>query len=69
MIKKRKEGSVEIDDLLGLMLTAKDPVTGQGLPDENIAANLVTFLIAGHETTSGMLSFTVSLHLPYTAMT
>jgi cytochrome P450/NADPH-cytochrome P450 reductase len=42
------------------MLTAKDPVTGLGLSDETIAANLVTFLIAGHETTSGLLSFTVS---------
>ncbi|KAF8520360.1 cytochrome P450 [Hysterangium stoloniferum] len=60
IILKRKQSGVEIDDLLGLMLTAKDPVTGLGLSDENIAANLVTFLIAGHETTSGLLSFTVS---------
>ncbi|GJJ06277.1 hypothetical protein Clacol_000468 [Clathrus columnatus] len=66
IIKKRKESSEKTDDLLGLMLTAKDPVTGQGLSDENIAANLVTFLIAGHETTSGLLSFTMNflLHNP-----
>jgi cytochrome P450/NADPH-cytochrome P450 reductase len=30
---------------------------GQGLSDENIRAQLITFLVAGHETTSGMLSF------------
>lgn len=59
MIKKRKENTVQTSDLLGIMLTDKDPVTGQGLSDESIAANLVTFLIAGHETTSGLLSFTV----------
>ena len=44
-------------DLLGLMLTARDPLTGEGLDDENIRHQLVTFLIAGHETTSGLLSF------------
>ncbi len=44
-------------DLLGLMLQGRDPVTGQGLSDENIRYQLITFLIAGHETTSGMLSF------------
>jgi cytochrome P450/NADPH-cytochrome P450 reductase len=31
--------------------------SGKGLSHENIRNQLVTFLIAGHETTSGMLSF------------
>ena len=44
-------------DLLGLMLEAKDPVTGERLDDVNIRYQLLTFLIAGHETTSGLLSF------------
>ncbi|ROR46541.1 bifunctional cytochrome P450/NADPH--P450 reductase [Kitasatospora cineracea] len=44
-------------DLLERMLTAVDPATGQRLPDENIQYQLATFLIAGHETTSGLLSF------------
>ncbi len=48
-------------DLLTLMLTAKDPVTGEGLDDDNIQDQLVTFLIAGHETTSGLL--TAALYL------
>eukprot|EP01113_Clastostelium_recurvatum_P037740 TRINITY_DN5547_c1_g1_i4.p1 TRINITY_DN5547_c1_g1~~TRINITY_DN5547_c1_g1_i4.p1 ORF type:complete len:1173 (-),score=234.29 TRINITY_DN5547_c1_g1_i4:17-3535(-) len=46
-------------DLLDRMLAGRDPVTGQGLSVENIRYQLVTFLIAGHETTSGMLSFAV----------
>ncbi len=50
-------------DLLGLMLSARDPVTGEGLDDENIRYQLVTFLIAGHETTSGLLSFAIYLLL------
>ncbi|MEW9548446.1 bifunctional cytochrome P450/NADPH--P450 reductase [Nonomuraea sp. NPDC050783] len=45
------------DDLLERMLTAVDPVTGAKLPADNIQYQLATFLIAGHETTSGLLSF------------
>lgn len=44
-------------DLLSLMLTAKDSVTGEGLDDQNIEYQMLTFLIAGHETTSALLSF------------
>lgn len=44
-------------DLLQIMLTTTDPATGQRLPDENIRHQLITFLIAGHETTSGALSY------------
>ena len=44
-------------DLLGLMLGGKDPETGERLDDENIRYQLITFLVAGHETTSGLLSF------------
>ncbi|AOS62030.1 bifunctional cytochrome P450/NADPH--P450 reductase [Actinoalloteichus hymeniacidonis] len=45
------------DDLLQRMLTAADPLTGEKLSEENIRHQLVTFLVAGHETTSGLLSF------------
>ncbi|KAF8585223.1 bifunctional P-450:NADPH-P450 reductase [Ramaria rubella] len=60
IVRARKEHPSDVDDLLNLMLTAKDPETGEGLSDQNIAYNLVTFLIAGHETTSGLLSLTIS---------
>lgn len=48
------------------MLTATDPHTGARLTDENVRYQLVTFLIAGHETTSGMLTFALYelLHHP-----
>src|SRR5258706_3476620 len=46
-------------DILSVMLNAKDPLTGEGLSDENVRYQMVTFLIAGHETTSGLLSFTM----------
>jgi cytochrome P450/NADPH-cytochrome P450 reductase len=46
-------------DILDTMLEATDPQTGERLSDENIRYQLVTFLIAGHETTSGLLTFTL----------
>lgn len=44
-------------DLLGLMLHEKHPVTGQRLDPVNIRNQVITFVAAGHETTSGALSF------------
>lgn len=44
-------------DLLQIMLTTPDTVTGQKLPSDNIRGQLIVLLIAGHETTSGMLAY------------
>ncbi|MEU9365755.1 cytochrome P450 [Streptomyces avermitilis] len=45
------------EDLLGLMLTARHPADGTTLDTANIRNQVITFLIAGHETTSGAMSF------------
>ena len=55
--RRRDPGAASKKDLLALMLQGRDPITGDRLSDENIRYQLITFLIAGHETTSGMLSF------------
>ncbi|MFJ8463375.1 cytochrome P450 [Streptomyces swartbergensis] len=47
----------QADDLLGLMLTAQHPADGSTLDAANIRNQVITFLIAGHETTSGAMSF------------
>ncbi|MEW4369676.1 bifunctional cytochrome P450/NADPH--P450 reductase [Paenibacillus kandeliae] len=58
LIAQRKEnGDQGENDLLSRMLESKDPETGETLPDENIRYQMITFLIAGHDTTSGLLSF------------
>ena len=54
-------GGVAPRDLLTLLLEAKDPETGQGLPDADIRANIVTFIFAGHETTANGLTWTLYL--------
>lgn len=54
---RRKNPDPNAHDLLNNMIIDSDPKTGEHLSDENIRNQMVTFLIAGHETTSGMLSF------------
>lgn len=59
IIRERRLTGGDQTDLLNFMLAGVDPVTGEGLSDENIRYQINTFLIAGHETTSGLLSFTL----------
>ncbi|KAI8268527.1 Bifunctional cytochrome P450/NADPH--P450 reductase [Colletotrichum sp. SAR11_239] len=59
IIRKRRAAGPEPDSklLLDLMIHGVDPKTGDKLSDDAIMWNLHTFLIAGHDTTSGLLSF------------
>ncbi|PVI05918.1 NADPH-cytochrome P450 reductase-like protein [Periconia macrospinosa] len=58
VISKRKQNPTEKKDLLNAMLNGVDAKTGEKMTEESIIDNMITFLIAGHETTSGLLSFT-----------
>ncbi len=57
VLKERKKNPIDRKDLLNAMLNGVDPKTGKKMDDGSIIDNLITFLIAGHETTSGLLSF------------
>ncbi|MEC0201275.1 cytochrome P450 [Paenibacillus lautus] len=59
LIQDRKTHGGEEGDLLAHMLEGVDPDTGERLDHENIRYQIITFLIAGHETTSGLLSFAI----------
>lgn len=48
-------------DLLELLLAARDPETGRGMSDSEVANNLLTFIVAGHETTAVALTWTLWL--------
>ncbi len=61
--ERRAHPKPEARDLLNLMLTAVDPDSGEALDDINIRFQVITFLIAGHETTSGLLTFACHLLL------
>ncbi|MER6221882.1 cytochrome P450 [Streptomyces sp. 900105755] len=54
--ERRRTGRGE-GDLLDRMLETAHPQTGERLSAENVRRQVITFLVAGHETTSGALSF------------
>ncbi|RYZ03639.1 MAG: cytochrome P450 [Alphaproteobacteria bacterium] len=60
-IERRRASGETRNDLLGLLLAARDPETGKGLSDDELRDNVVTFIGAGHETTA--LTLTFSLYL------
>ncbi|KAF8850100.1 fatty acid hydroxylase [Acephala macrosclerotiorum] len=57
VVAERKANPNDKKDLLNAMVKGRDAKTGEGLTEESILNNMITFLIAGHETTSGLLSF------------
>jgi cytochrome P450/NADPH-cytochrome P450 reductase len=57
--RRAAEADAGKNDMLGAMMTGVDRVTGTQLDDVNIRYQINTFLIAGHETTSGLLSYTL----------
>ena len=58
VIQARRDGAgSETRDLLDLMLNSTHPSTGRRLDPVNIRQQVITFIVAGHETTSGALSF------------
>ncbi|KAI0470590.1 cytochrome P450 [Xylariaceae sp. FL0804] len=61
MISRRRARPSARKDLLNSMLNGRDPATGKSLSDKIIVDNMITFLSAGHETTSGLLSFLFAL--------
>ncbi|KAJ7666812.1 fatty acid hydroxylase [Mycena polygramma] len=59
IVSARKAHPVPKHDLLDTMLNSRDPKTGEAMTEKSISENLLTFLIAGHETSSGMMSFMI----------
>ena len=57
--RKNTDAAADKKDMLAAMMTGVDRATGAQLDDVNIRYQINTFLIAGHETTSGLLSCTL----------
>lgn len=54
-------GAEEGEDLLGMLLAARDEEDGSGLSDKEVRDQVMTFLLAGHETTALLLTHAVLL--------
>ncbi|MFI2433382.1 cytochrome P450 [Streptomyces sp. NPDC018693] len=57
LVRARRAAGGGSGDLLDRMLATAHPETGERLSPENVRRQVITFLVAGHETTSGALSF------------
>lgn len=64
LVQYRRDNPTDKMDLLNHMVKGRDPKAGK-MSDELISANMVSFLVAGHETTSGLLSFAFLLLLQH----
>ena len=58
IIDARRNDTAEHDDLLAKLLAARDPETGLPPDDTQIRDEVITLILAGHETTSNALSWT-----------
>jgi cytochrome P450 len=61
MIRERRSLAVQPDDLMNRLIRARDPESGQRMNDEQLIDNLLTFYLAGHETTARALTWTLYL--------
>ncbi|MFC6730802.1 cytochrome P450, partial [Natronoarchaeum mannanilyticum] len=56
LIERRRRAPGEYDDLLAILLDAEDE-SGRTMSDEEVRDQMITFLFAGHETTSLALTY------------
>lgn len=61
MLAERRAMTNPPDDLMQRLIAARDPESGQTMSDELLIDNLLTFYLAGHETTAKALAWTLYL--------
>jgi cytochrome P450 len=60
-IADRRRAGVDGDDLLGMLLAARDPDTGATMSDEQLRDEVMTMVLAGHETSAAALVWVLDL--------
>jgi cytochrome P450 len=66
IIAERRRRPGEHDDLLALLMEARDEETGEGMSDKQLRDEVITLFVAGHETTANALtwaSYLLSTHV------
>jgi len=61
MLEHRRTSGLDSDDLMGRLMRVRDPDTDTPMSDKQLIDNLLTFLVAGHETTAKALTWTLYL--------
>jgi cytochrome P450 len=55
---KRRKDNIRATDILGMLMAARDRDSGHLMPDNQLASEIMTLVVAGHETTAGTLNWT-----------
>jgi cytochrome P450 len=58
IIQERRRHPTDSPDLLALLMDARDEETGQGMSDHQLRDEMMTLILAGHETTGNALTWT-----------
>lgn len=61
LISEHRQSGQDRGDLLSMMLQVRDEATGQGMTDVQIRDEIMTLILAGHETTANALSWALVL--------
>ncbi len=59
--RRHARGTSDVPDLLDLLLAAEDPKSGRTMTTAELRDNLLTFIVAGHETTAQTLAWALYL--------
>jgi cytochrome P450 len=57
VIDRRRKDSVISGDALGMLMQARDPQSGQSMHDGQLIDEILTLIVAGHETTASTLNW------------
>jgi cytochrome P450 len=57
VIEQRRKNPADSADALGLLLRARNPYNGQPMADQQIIDEILTLVVAGHETTASTLNW------------
>jgi cytochrome P450 len=55
---QRRIKNIASTDILGMLMEARDRETGQVMPDHQLVSEIMTLVVAGHETTASTLNWT-----------
>jgi len=55
--RRNRPADTNTEDLLGMLLSARDEETGEGMSDQQLRDEVMTLLLAGHETTATALTW------------
>ncbi|WP_372884463.1 cytochrome P450 [Shimia sp.] len=58
---RRLRGAADVPDLLDLLMAGRDPESGRRMTTSELRDNLLTFIVAGHETTALTLAWSLYL--------